>query len=389
MKQNKDRVGTNTAILKTDIKKWRDATIKIKEDYKELTEAEQSAFDMLNSYWKEHAFDKTKCRELIDAIKPESEKHGNNPDLRQALKEFASLCTYYYTRTEAEFDVLKKVLGDLAAATLRPPSPPPVSVKTPRRPSGPSRKDYGNGDYYIGETLNGQRHGHGKYFFANGDRDEGNWEHGQLNGQCTRVIDNCTECGEYRNNQRVGRGKIIPPDGRTFEGEWNSFGLHGQGEAHWPGGDWYRGEWVNGEITGQGAMYNPRFKRTDTGEFVNGARVGRGEMKWDDGERYEGTWDDSSGTMNGQGVFHHVDGRSQSGRWVEGRWVSDNPRRTRGRRSRTKRALRWAIRGVFIFGCYLLCRSCVKSCSGSGKSSSKTETVQIYRAQYKYPVLPA
>ena len=36
---------------------------------------------------------------------------------------------------------------------------------------------------YVGDFVNGQRHGLGSYFYANGDLYEGQWENDQKNGQ--------------------------------------------------------------------------------------------------------------------------------------------------------------------------------------------------------------
>jgi hypothetical protein len=96
---------------------------------------------------------------------------------------------------------------------------------------------------------------------------------------------------------------------------------HGNGEYHWVNGDWYKGQWSNGKRTGQGTYYYASTGQTDTGRFLNGNRVGSGTVKWKNGDRYEGTWDDTSGNLNGQGIYYYVKGSSERGNYVNGKWV--------------------------------------------------------------------
>jgi hypothetical protein len=57
---------------------------------------------------------------------------------------------------------------------------------------------FANGDKYVGNYLNGSRHGHGNYRWANGEVFDGNWV----------------------NNLRHGNGVRTLPDGTQIEGEW-------------------------------------------------------------------------------------------------------------------------------------------------------------------------
>jgi hypothetical protein len=147
-----------------------------------------------------------------------------------------------------------------------------------KKTSGNQRKDYDNGDYYIGELKNDTRHGHGTFYWKNGD---------------------------------------------LYEGEWKNGKMHGQGELHWTNGDWYKGEWKNDKRHGQGVFYSTENKRTDKGEYVNGIRKGKGRMEWETGGWYEGTWNDSTGKLNGKGVYHYANGTSEKGKYVDGTWVKD------------------------------------------------------------------
>lgn len=62
--------------------------------------------------------------------------------------------------------------------------------------------EYPNKDKYVGEFRNGQKHGHGKYFFAEGTIFEGEWAHNmQVKGRL--VLFNGDEFeGTFSNNLR-------------------------------------------------------------------------------------------------------------------------------------------------------------------------------------------
>jgi len=256
---------TNPVILKNDVKKWNETTKKIKENLKELTVEEESSFDVLSDYWRRN-FDSNECADLIKELKSGEDKHIGNRDLLLHLKDFASLCTSYYTKTETEFNEFKKALGGRMATPIHvPPPAPPSARRTPPAntattsvtPARPERLNYDNGDYYIGEVRNRLRHGQGKYYSSNGD-----WSESIAN----------------------------------------------------------EGSWVNGKLNGQAISYVAKHKRADRGEYRDGYRVGRGIMIWENGDRYEGTWDDTSGNLNGQGIYYYANGSSEECRYVDGIW---------------------------------------------------------------------
>ena len=110
------------------------------------------------------------------------------------------------------------------------------------------RVEYDGGDVYEGEILNGKRHGHGTYTWADGDTYEGDWKDGK----------------------RCGRGKLIQygksPSGETYmkysyDGEWLDNREHGhgicvEGDFGWEKMDKvFEGEWVNGKRQGRFVWY--------------------------------------------------------------------------------------------------------------------------------------
>ena len=110
------------------------------------------------------------------------------------------------------------------------------------------RVEYDGGDVYEGEILNGKRHGHGTYTWADGDTYEGDWKDGK----------------------RCGRGKLIQygksPTSETYmkysyDGEWLDSKEHGhgicvEGDFGWEKMDKvFEGEWVDGKRQGRFVWY--------------------------------------------------------------------------------------------------------------------------------------
>lgn len=121
------------------------------------------------------------------------------------------------------------------------------------------RIEYDGGDVYEGEILNGKRHGHGTYTWADGDTYEGDWKDGK----------------------RCGRGKLIQygksPSGETYmkysyDGEWLDSKEHGHGIC--VEGDFgmekmdkvFEGEWVNGKRQGRFVWY---YTNSKGGRYIN------------------------------------------------------------------------------------------------------------------------
>ncbi|GMI58333.1 hypothetical protein TeGR_g8952 [Tetraparma gracilis] len=79
---------------------------------------------------------------------------------------------------------------------------------------GSSTINYSNGDVYVGETLDGERHGQGRMDYALSDEDVIYYEGGWANGK------------------HSGRGKKQWLDDLWYEGEWRDNMMHGVGTCH-------------------------------------------------------------------------------------------------------------------------------------------------------------
>ena len=336
-------------MVPMDVQKWRTVTKYIKEQFNELTVEEQSAIDVLNDFWRNGNFDKTECEDNIKILEAESIKHGNNLDLKTNLQKFRELCKKYYTKEEILFKEFQKTLGGKPynPIEIRHIETLEIDPIIEKKDETYGRLEYSNG-YYIGELNHGLRHGKGKFFYENGDWDEGEWQYNELHGHAIRYIkdEKRTDEGEYRGNSRYGKGSITWEDGHKYIGGWNATGPNGYGEFYypksenvatykgyfvnglrqgkgkltWSDGDWYDGDWDNHRMTGQGVKFYTN-NRIDTGTFRDGERVGSGEMKWIRGDKYIGTWNDTERGLEGQGVYYFANGESENGSWVSGQWV--------------------------------------------------------------------
>lgn len=78
---------------------------------------------------------------------------------------------------------------------------------------------YSDGDYYVGQWRNGQRHGYGRYYYDNGDVYEGNWINGTRSGSGMYVYTNLDfYVGEWSGDNRNGRGIYIYTNGDVDRG---------------------------------------------------------------------------------------------------------------------------------------------------------------------------
>lgn len=154
---------------------------------------------------------------------------------------------------------------------------------------------------YIGDLVDGLRHGYGKLY-----------QSGIL------VYE-----GEFANDVPHGEGLMYDPEtGRLrYEGEFRNGRMHGHGKLYREDGTlWYDAEFVNGEINGHGTVYFPYGHRLEV-DFVNGMPTGQGTYYYGDGTiRFEGTY--KHGFRNGFGIAYYANGnKMHEGEYVNGELV--------------------------------------------------------------------
>lgn len=91
---------------------------------------------------------------------------------------------------------------------------------------GNEKLTYPDGSSYLGETIDGKRHGEGTWVRPDGTKYKGQWE----------------------NDRPHGQGSIIWPDGKKYTGQWKNGKRHGQGVEIHPDGKKVEGVWEEGEL---------------------------------------------------------------------------------------------------------------------------------------------
>ena len=92
-------------------------------------------------------------------------------------------------------------------------------------------KKYKKGGLYTGELKNGKREGKGKMIYPKDHiyiRYDGDWLNDKMNGTGIIITNNNSRYeGQVKNNQRNGFGKQTYPDGNKYEGEFTDGDLNG------------------------------------------------------------------------------------------------------------------------------------------------------------------
>merc|ERR1719201_1424207 len=202
---------------------------------------------------------------------------------------------------------------------------------------------YLDGSKYLGQLLNGKRHGQGRLECATGEQLEGIFVHdlaegpgvyvGQLDGLENKYVgqfkknmkhgkavetwsDGSCYVGQYADGRKNGEGSFDWPDGSRYEGAFRDGDVHGQGSFSWPDGRKYVGEWEMSRMQGRGVYIWPDGRKYE-GTYSQDLKHGEGTFRWADGRTYRGQWE--KGKMHGLGVLSSVDGSEWSGQWVDGR----------------------------------------------------------------------
>ena len=163
-----------------------------------------------------------------------------------------------------------------------------------------TRLQMGNG-YFLGNVVNGKRHGIGAYYFDNGERFE----------------------GEFRNDNLNGSGIYFWPSGAYFACTWINGKRDGYGIYVYPDGQYVVQYWEN-EVclaTPSPQYKNPQRLNTNVGyywgEMKDGKPHGKGIFRWNEGTTFEGTW--VNGVIQGSGLLRFANNAGVFvGKWEDG-----------------------------------------------------------------------
>lgn len=148
------------------------------------------------------------------------------------------------------------------------------------------RIDYDDG-FYIGESLNGVRHGYGIFHHNSGNYCE----------------------GSFVNDRFEGYGEFFWKDGNIYKGHFKNNKLEGRGVVYFINGDIYEGDFHEDLKHGQGIFYYKDDTRFN-GHFYRGKKQGLGVRFYPNNERYEGNYTDDR--RDGRGTYYFRDGSKEA-----------------------------------------------------------------------------
>ncbi len=150
---------------------------------------------------------------------------------------------------------------------------------------------YVSGATYTGETLNGLRHGKGKYVWPDGEFYEGDWANNVRHGKGKYSYANGNVyVGDFLEDSITGKGRMEYHDGRVYDGDWVQGLKHGKGKLTCPDGTVYDGDWEADEMIGKTHFVNSSGVIYD-GDVLKGRMHGKGRLTYPDGRVFDGKWE--------------------------------------------------------------------------------------------------
>lgn len=179
---------------------------------------------------------------------------------------------------------------------------------------------YDDGRVYTGQRDGkGRIDGRGLMVWPNGDRYDGQWKKGLMEGEGTYTYAQAgySYTGHWVKGNIKGHGTFRFNNGNVMEGDWTAMGT-GTGYLLFPDGTRYDGPFVNGAPQGQGIKVWTNGNRYE-GMFIQGHLSGQGTMQFSDGYKYTGNW--ANDQYEGQGTLTTPDGEVMSGTFHAGQLV--------------------------------------------------------------------
>mmetsp|Transcript_42777 Transcript_42777/g.100281 ORF Transcript_42777/g.100281 Transcript_42777/m.100281 type:complete len:300 (-) Transcript_42777:46-945(-) len=133
--------------------------------------------------------------------------------------------------------------------------------------------------------------------------------------------DGSTYVGEILDGLRHGHGIWVTSTTR-YEGAWVDDKPHGQGQQQWHDGRVYTGQFHQGTFAGDGEMiwHTQSGNAIYQGQYQDDVKHGLGKFVWPSGHAYDGQW--AHGKRHGQGTYTSPDGEACIGMWENGSFVS-------------------------------------------------------------------
>ena len=183
---------------------------------------------------------------------------------------------------------------------------------------------YENGDYYMGQGLNGKRHGNGIVFDKNNNiKYEGAFINGKYVGNYNindyEENDENDDINNFIKEKFESIGNYVDENGINYKGPWLNGEKHGKGEEYYKNGKLkYSGEFVDGKYEGNGLFYKENGDYY-IGPFAKGKKKGKGMEYYENGElKYEGNFDNDE--YEGNGKYYDVNGDIYKGKFMNGKF---------------------------------------------------------------------
>ncbi len=169
---------------------------------------------------------------------------------------------------------------------------------------------YGNGEY-RGEIVDGIRQGYGVMNFSNYDIYDGDWHQGKMHGVGTykfwdtkRDRYGSTYEGEFNLGNREGHGKMTFANGDVYIGAWQNDRRTGDGTCWFANGDIFHGLWRFDKMLR--GVYRSTSGVIYDGEIKDDKFNGLGKLYLPNGSWYEGIFE--NGKLQ-TGFFFTTDGK--------------------------------------------------------------------------------
>ena len=157
------------------------------------------------------------------------------------------------------------------------------------------KETFTNGDYYIGDYFNNKFHGEGKYFFNNGTYQDGKWEYGKfIHGKETYSNGDYYIGDYFYDHQFIGFGIY-----NSFEGTYHGFGKYFFNNGTYKDGKWEYGKFIHGKETHSNGDYY-------IGDYFNNQRHGYGKYYYINGNYYYGNWKNNKENGYGEEKIYNV-----------------------------------------------------------------------------------
>ncbi|XP_065841787.1 radial spoke head 1 homolog isoform X1 [Oscarella lobularis] len=117
-------------------------------------------------------------------------------------------------------------------------------------PSGYGEMRYCNDDVYKGQWKDGVKHGKAVIEFASGDRFEGTFVNGEIEGKGVWQSSSMKSKyeGNWKESQRNGDGEMHFLSGNVYKGQFRNNVLEGRGKMTYADGSTYNGLWKKNQI---------------------------------------------------------------------------------------------------------------------------------------------